>query len=286
MQIQVKILILLLLTLTASFAQRGAGEQLKEMFREEQIASDHESVADRAKKNVASVTPAQKELDDFLFNYLKIKETPSNDKNAILDQIEDEARAAAMNSYFSKCSFNSLRAVAVINRSAKEGKHKEIQALSEKLAIPLSANYDAKIIPIWFYSVYKASLGIENKLERMKYLNTMAFTAKDKIKTKVFSEYFIGKMIKRMLVKERTLFNNIYTEYKKSQDQANLSDALCDILIKNSMYKDLAYALWVFQPLLGEKTDMYSTKAMSNLAMTTVADKDELEPLFKNLVNN
>lgn len=270
-------------------AQRGAGSQLKELQKEEQIASDEANVENRNKRNVAAVTPAQKTLDDFLFAYIKnIDSTAENKESAdsLLSLIENEAREAAQNSYFSKCNFNSLRAVAVINRSASENKFNDIKKLSETLARPLSINYDGKIVPIWFYSVYKASLGIDDKLKRMKYLNEMAFIAKDSIQTKIFNEYFIGKMIKRMLMKERTLFNNIYAEYKQAKDQVVMTDALCKILSDNAMYKDLAYALWVFQPLLGEKVNGYSEKAMGSLAMANTAEKEELEPLFSELKNN
>lgn len=281
-----KFAILLLLVALNSMAQRGAGEQLKELQKEEKIAEDEANASNREKRNVASVTPAQKELDDFLFAYIAKIDSASENKgsaDSILNLIEDEARKAAINSYFSKCSFNSLRAVAVINRISNEQNYNEIKTLSERLSTPLSINYDAKIVPIWFYSVYKASLGIEDKLERMKYLNQMAYVAKDSIKTQIFNEYFIGKMIKRMLVKERTLFNNIYAEYKQAKDQSVMTDALCSILTQNGMYKDLAYALWVFQPLLGEKVENYSEKAIENLAMTSDPEKDELQILFKGL---
>lgn len=276
----------LLIFAAMTMAQRGAGSQLKELEKEKQIEKDTEQASDRQKRNVAAVTPSQKELDDFLFSYIEEIDSTANDKaisDSILKLIEDEARKAAQNSYFSKCSFNALRAVAVINRSANEDKHKEIEELSRRLVIPLSINYDGKIVPIWFYSVYKASLGIDDKLKRMKYLNEMAYVAKDSVKTKIFNDYFIGKMIKRMLLKERTLFNDIYNEYKVAKDQEVLTDALCSILSKNGMLHDLAYALWVFQPLLGDKVHGYSDEAIEKLALSSDSDKNEIEPLFKEL---
>lgn len=287
MKTSIKLLILLLMLFISAMAQRGAGEQLKELQKEEKIAKDMEQVSKREKRNVAAVSPAQKELDEFLFAYVKkIDSTAGNKESAdsILNLIENEARKAAQNTYFSKCTFNSLRAVAAINRAANEQDHKEIEVLSRELSIPLSINYDGKIVPIWFYSVYKASLGIEDKLKRMRYLNEMAFVAKDSIKTNTFNEYFIGKMIKRMLMQERTLFNDIYAKYKQANDHVVMTDALCTILSKNGMYKDLAYALWVFQPLLGEKVDSYSEKAIEKLAMANSPEKDELEPLFKEIM--
>ncbi len=286
MKKMIKFGILVFLISVNAMAQRGAGEQLKQLEKEKKIAEDEANATNREKRNVASVTAAQKELDDFLFTYIaKIDSSSTNKESAdsVLKLIEDEARKAAQNSYFSKCNFNSLRSVAVINRIAEDQSYNEIRMLSERLSKPLSVNYDGKIVPIWFYSVYKASLGIDDKLERMKYLNQMAYIAKDSIKTKVFNEYFIGKMIKRMLVKERTLFNEIYAEYKLAKDQIIMTDALCAILTQNGMYKDLAYALWVFQPLLGEKVESYSGKAIENLAMTSDPEKDELEVLFKGL---
>lgn len=285
MKIEKILLFTLLLLSFSSFAQRGAGEQLKEALKEQKKVESETASADRNKRNVATVSPSQKELDDFLFDYLNQIDSSNSKEHAdsILTIIEKNARTAAMNSYFSKCSFNALRAVAVINRCADEGEYSKIEKLSQNLTSPLSLNYDGKIVPIWFYSVYKASLGMDNKLARMKYLNTMAFMAKDSIKTNIFSEYFIGKMIKRMLVKEKTLFKDIYSEYKLAKNQAVMTNSLCSILSKNGMYRDLAYALWVFQPLLGEKVDTYSDNAIKQIAMTNNPEKDELATLFKEL---